>query len=232
MSLWRIGGLMKRDDFRYLKKFSTSAVAFADDAFSLGKLNHVAIACPDLKKAADFYKNILGAEVSEPVNLPNHGVTTVFVNLGNSKIELLHPLGDKSPISGYLKKNTLGGMHHICVEVDNIEKAIANVKSKGIKCLAEKASIGAHGKPVMFLHPKDCNGVLIELEQATVRNDDIMLIHKLHQLEKEIFMKKQNIRENLLKRNMEYSEFRLHHVSRLIQFSKVQNGNFVLKSCC
>ncbi|KRY59465.1 Methylmalonyl-CoA epimerase, mitochondrial, partial [Trichinella britovi] len=157
MSLWRIGGLMKRDDFRYLKKFSTSAVAFADDAFSLGKLNHVAIACPDLKKAADFYKNILGAEVSEPVNLPNHGVTTVFVNLGNSKIELLHPLGDKSPISGYLKKNTLGGMHHICVEVDNIEKAVANVKSKGIKCLAEKASIGAHGKPVMFLHPKDCN---------------------------------------------------------------------------
>ncbi|KRZ12147.1 Methylmalonyl-CoA epimerase, mitochondrial, partial [Trichinella zimbabwensis] len=157
MSLWRIGGLMKRDDFRYLKKFSTSAVAFADDAFSLGKLNHVAIACPDLKKAADFYKNILGAEVSEPMNLPNHGVTTVFVNLGNSKIELLHPLGDKSPISGYLKKNTLGGMHHICVEVDNIEKAIATVKSKGIKCLADKASIGAHGKPVMFLHPKDCN---------------------------------------------------------------------------
>ncbi|KRZ73998.1 Methylmalonyl-CoA epimerase, mitochondrial [Trichinella papuae] len=147
MSLRRIGGLMKRDDFRYLKKFSTSAVAFADDVFSLGKLNHVAIACPDLKKAADFYKNILGAEVSEPMNLPNHGVTTVFVNLGNSKIELLHPLGDKSPISGYLKKNTLGGMHHICVEVDNIEKAIATVKSKGIKCLADKASIGAHGKP-------------------------------------------------------------------------------------
>ncbi|KRX94882.1 Methylmalonyl-CoA epimerase, mitochondrial, partial [Trichinella pseudospiralis] len=198
MSLWRIGGLMKRDNFAYVKKFSTSAVAFADDAFSLGKLNHVAIACPDLRKAADFYKNILGAEVSEPMNLPNHGVTTVFVNLGNSKIELLHPLGDKSPISGYLKKNTLGGMHHICVEVicadcllytliliiysvhyfiekdlynlalwvDNIEKAIATVKSKGIKCLADKASIGAHGKPVMFLHPKDCNGVLIELEQA------------------------------------------------------------------
>ncbi|KRZ29229.1 Methylmalonyl-CoA epimerase, mitochondrial [Trichinella pseudospiralis] len=157
MSLWRIGGLMKRDNFAYVKKFSTSAVAFADDAFLLGKLNHVAIACPDLKKAADFYKNIMGAEVSEPMNLPNHGVTTVFVNLGNSKIELLHPLGDKSPISGYLKKNTLGGMHHICVEVDNIEKAIATVKSKGIKCLADKASIGAHGKPVMFLHPKDCN---------------------------------------------------------------------------
>ncbi|KRZ57810.1 Methylmalonyl-CoA epimerase, mitochondrial [Trichinella nativa] len=175
MSLWRIGGLMKRDDFRYLKKFSTSAVAFADDAFSLGKLNHVAIACPDLKKAADFYKNILGAEVSEPVNLPNHGVTTVFVNLGNSKIELLHPLGDKSPISGYLKKNTLGGMHHICVEVDNIEKAIANVKSKGIKCLAEKASIGAHGKPVMFLHPKDCNDPVFKSAKWQFGSEKLLL---------------------------------------------------------
>ncbi|VDP09306.1 unnamed protein product [Soboliphyme baturini] len=99
-------------------------------------------------------------------DIPTHGVTTVFVELGNTKIELLHPLGAKSPIAGFLEKNTAGGMHHICLEVDNIEKAVATLKSKGIKCLGEKPSIGAHGKPVMFLHPKSCNGVLIEVEQA------------------------------------------------------------------
>uniref|UniRef100_A0A5S6QF59 Methylmalonyl-CoA epimerase, mitochondrial n=1 Tax=Trichuris muris TaxID=70415 RepID=A0A5S6QF59_TRIMR len=149
-----------------VRMFSRSAVNASKDIFKLGKLNHVAIACPDLKKAGEFYKNALGADVSAPQDLPSHGVTTVFVNLGNSKIELLHPLGDKSPIAGFLKKNAAGGMHHVCIEVDDIEKAVSAVKSKGVQCLGEKPSIGAHGKPVMFLHPKSCNGVLIELEQA------------------------------------------------------------------
>jgi len=134
--------------------------------WSLGKLNHIAIACTDLKKASDFYRDILGAKVSEPVALAEHGVYTVFVNLGNTKIELLHPFGDKSPIQNFLDKNKGGGMHHICIEVKNIENAMADVKSKKVRCLSEKPTIGAHGKPVVFLHPKDCNGVLIELEEA------------------------------------------------------------------
>nr|CDJ91937.1 Glyoxalase bleomycin resistance protein dioxygenase domain containing protein [Haemonchus contortus] len=131
----------------------------------LGRLNHVAIATPDLKKAAQFYKN-LGAKVSEAVAQPEHGVYTVFVELPNSKLELLHPHGDKSPIQGFLDKNKGGGMHHICIEVSNITKAIETVKSKGIRTLGEKPKIGAHGKDVIFLHPKDCGGVLIELEQV------------------------------------------------------------------
>jgi len=92
-------------------------------------------------------------------------VTTVFVNLDNTKLELLHPLGDKSPIQGFLDKNKAGGIHHICIEVDDIETAVQQLKEKNIRCLTEKTKIGAHGKPVMFLHPKDCNGVLVELEQ-------------------------------------------------------------------
>jgi methylmalonyl-CoA/ethylmalonyl-CoA epimerase len=98
--------------------------------------------------------------------LPDHGVTVVFVSLDNTKIELLHPLGEKSPIAGFLEKNASGGIHHMCIEVDDIEKAVADLKAKKIRCLSEKPRIGAHGKPVMFLHPKDCAGVLIELEQA------------------------------------------------------------------
>jgi len=130
----------------------------------LGRLNHVAIACPDLEKTSNFYKN-LGATVSEPVAQPEHGVYTVFVTLNNTKIELLHPLGDKSPILAFLKKNKDGGMHHICIEVDQIASAITEVKKKGIRTLTETAKVGAHGKDVIFLHPKDCGGVLIELEQ-------------------------------------------------------------------
>ena len=103
---------------------------------------------------------------SPPEDLPAHGVTVVFVNLPNTKIELLHPLGEKSPISGFLSKNANGGIHHVCIEVDDIEKAVADVKAKKIRCLTETTKIGAHGKPVMFLHPKDCAGVLVELEQA------------------------------------------------------------------
>ncbi|XP_012620067.1 methylmalonyl-CoA epimerase, mitochondrial isoform X1 [Microcebus murinus] len=138
----------------------------ADPVWNLGRLNHVAIAVPDLEKAATFYKNVLGARVSEAVPLPEHGVSVVFVNLGNTKIELLHPLGSDSPIAGFLQKNKTGGMHHICIEVNNINAAVMDLKKKNVRCLSEEAKIGAHGKPVIFLHPKDCGGVLVELEQA------------------------------------------------------------------
>ncbi|KAG6939780.1 methylmalonyl-CoA epimerase, partial [Chelydra serpentina] len=134
--------------------------------WTLGRLNHVAIAVPDLEKAQSFYKSVLGAQVSETVPLPEHGVYTVFVELGNTKLELLHPLGEKSPIAGFLQKNKAGGMHHICIEVDDIKAAMAELKEKKIRILSEEPKIGAHGKPVIFLHPKDCDGVLVELEQA------------------------------------------------------------------
>ena len=135
--------------------------------WSLGRLNHVAVAVPDLQKATGLYKDVLRAtSVSAPQALPEHGVTVVFVNLGNTKIELLQPLGEKSPIAGFLEKNAAGGIHHVCIEVDDIEAAVAELKAKKVRCLSEKTRIGAHGKPVMFLHPKDCNGVLVELEQA------------------------------------------------------------------
>ncbi|XP_019480695.1 PREDICTED: methylmalonyl-CoA epimerase, mitochondrial [Hipposideros armiger] len=138
----------------------------AGPVWSLGRLNHVAVAVPDLAKAQAFYKNVLGAQVSEAVPLPEHGVSVVFVNLGNTKIELLHPLGNDSPIAGFLQKNKAGGMHHVCIEVDNINAAVMDLKEKKIRSLSDEAKIGAHGKPVIFLHPKDCGGVLVELEQA------------------------------------------------------------------
>uniref|UniRef100_A0A669PLV8 Methylmalonyl-CoA epimerase, mitochondrial n=1 Tax=Phasianus colchicus TaxID=9054 RepID=A0A669PLV8_PHACC len=134
--------------------------------WKLGRLNHVAIAVPDLEKAQSLYKDVLGARVSETVALPEHGVYTVFVELGNTKLELLHPLGEKSPIASFLQKNKTGGMHHICIEVDDIKAAMAELKKKKIRILSEEPKIGAHGKPVIFLHPKDCHGVLVELEQA------------------------------------------------------------------
>jgi len=134
--------------------------------WKLGRLNHIAIATPDLAKSSSLYENILGAEISEPQHLPEHGVTTVFVNLGNTKLELLHPLGEKSPIQGFLDKNKSGGLHHICIEVDNIMNAMDEVKRNGIRCLSPQPRIGAHNKPVVFLHPKDCAGVLVELEES------------------------------------------------------------------
>ncbi|MEE6502854.1 hypothetical protein FKM82_004661 [Ascaphus truei] len=134
--------------------------------WNLGRLNHVAIAVPDLEKARSLYQNVLGARVSETVPLPEHGVYTVFVELGNTKLELLYPLGQNSPISGFLQKNKAGGMHHICIEVDDIKGAMADLKEKKIRILSEEAKIGAHGKLVVFLHPKDCDGVLVELEEA------------------------------------------------------------------
>ncbi len=132
----------------------------------IGRLNHVAIAVPDLASASALYRNALGAEVSEPQELPEHGVTVVFITLPNSKIELLEPLGDASPIAAFLAKNPAGGMHHICYEVDDIIVARDHLLASGSRILGDGATkIGAHGKPVLFLHPKDFNGVLVELEQ-------------------------------------------------------------------
>jgi methylmalonyl-CoA/ethylmalonyl-CoA epimerase len=132
----------------------------------IGRLNHVAIAVLDLAAASALYHDALGAEVSEPQTLPEHGVTVVFINLPNTKIELLEPLGEASPIAAFLAKNPSGGMHHICYEVDDIIAARDQLLASGSRILGDGApKIGAHGKLVLFLHPKDFNGVLVELEQ-------------------------------------------------------------------
>ncbi|KAM7048632.1 methylmalonyl-CoA epimerase, mitochondrial [Molossus nigricans] len=151
-----------------VRAFTTSQSSHraAGTVWTLGRLNHVAVAVPDLEKARAFYRDVLGAQVSEVSSLPEHGVSVVFVNLGNTKMELLHPLGNDSPIAGFLQKNKAGGMHHVCIEVDNINAAVRDLKEKKIRSLSEEARIGAHGKPVVFLHPKDCGGVLVELEEA------------------------------------------------------------------
>ncbi|MGB0382778.1 MAG: methylmalonyl-CoA epimerase [Alphaproteobacteria bacterium] len=134
----------------------------------IGRLNHVAIAVPNLDSASQLYRNTLGADVSEQIAQPAHGVTVVFVNLPNTKIELLEPLGEDSPIAGFLQKNPSGGIHHVCYEVDDIEKAAAHLVTQGARILGDgKPKIGAHDKPVLFLHPKDFNGTLVELEQAS-----------------------------------------------------------------
>ena len=133
----------------------------------IGRLNHVAIVVPDLKAASDVYRNVLGAKVSEMVDQPEHGVTTVFIELPNTKIELLGLLGDKSPVAGFLAKNPSGGIHHLCYEVDDIVKARDKLIAEGARILGNgELKIGAHGKPVLFLHPKDFCGTLVELEQA------------------------------------------------------------------
>lgn len=133
----------------------------------LGRLNHVAIAVPDLAAAANQYRTSLGAEVTAPQALPEHGVTVVFINLPNTKIELLEPLGADSPIAAFLAKNPSGGMHHVCYEVDDILAARDRLQADGARVLGDgNPKIGAHGKPVLFLHPKDFCGTLVELEQA------------------------------------------------------------------
>jgi methylmalonyl-CoA/ethylmalonyl-CoA epimerase len=131
----------------------------------IGRLNHVAIATSDLEKSAAVYRDLLGAKVSAPRALPEHGVTTVFVELANTKIELLEPLGENSPIAAYLAKTPAGGLHHVCYEVDDIIAARDKLKAAGARVLGEP-KIGAHGKLVLFLHPKDFVGTLVELEQA------------------------------------------------------------------
>ena len=133
----------------------------------IGRLNHVAIAVPDLAAASALYRGTLGAQVSEPLDLPEHGVTTVFVTLPNTKLELLHPLGEGSPIAGFLAKNPAGGIHHLCYEVDDIAVARDRLVAEGARVLGDgEPRTGAHGKPVIFLHPKDFCGTLIELEQV------------------------------------------------------------------
>ena len=133
----------------------------------IGRLNHIAIAVPDLQAAAAKYRDTLGATVSEPLDLPSHGVTTIFVELPNTKIELLHPLGDKSPIRAFLDRNPSGGIHHMCFEVEDIIAARDRLKASGARVLGSgEPKIGAHGKPVLFLHPKDFTGCLVELEQV------------------------------------------------------------------
>lgn len=133
----------------------------------LGRLNHVAIAVPDLAAAAAVYRDTLGATVTAPQPLPEHGVTVVFIELPNTKIELLEPLGEGSTIAGFLAKNPSGGMHHVCYEVDDIIAARDRLKAGGARVLGDgNPRIGAHGKPVLFLHPKDFTGTLVELEQV------------------------------------------------------------------
>lgn len=133
----------------------------------IGRLNHVAIAVPDLEAAAALYRDTLGAQVSQPQPEPEHGVTVVFIELPNTKVELLEPLGENSPITGFLAKAPGGGIHHVCYEVADILSARDKLKAEGARVLGSgEPKTGAHGKPVLFLHPKDFNGVLVELEEA------------------------------------------------------------------
>lgn len=133
----------------------------------IGRLNHVAIACSDLEAATAVYRDTLGADVSEPMDLPEHGVTTVFVNLPNTKIELLLPLGEDSPIAKFVEKNPAGGIHHVCYEVEDILAARDKLVADGMRVLGTgEPRIGAHGKPVLFLHPKDMVGTLVEIEEV------------------------------------------------------------------
>ena len=134
----------------------------------IGKLNHIAIATPNLDEATKTYANILGANISAPQDQFEHGVRVVFIELPNTKIELLEPLGENSPVEKFLEKNKKGGIHHICFEVEDIDHAILRLEKDGATVLGDgKAKIGAHGKPVIFLHPKDFNGTLIELEEVS-----------------------------------------------------------------
>ena len=133
----------------------------------IGRLNHVAIAVKDIAKASEVYRATLGADISDKVPQPDHGVSTVFITLPNTKIELLEPLGEGSPIAKFLERNPDGGIHHICYEVDDIRAAREQLKANGARVLGDgEPKIGAHGKPVLFLHPKDFCGTLVELEQA------------------------------------------------------------------
>ena len=133
----------------------------------IGRLNHVAIAVKDLEASTALYRDTLGARVSQPQPEPEHGVTVVFIDTGNSKIELLEALGENSPIAGFIEKNQAGGLHHLCFEVGDIAQAVEQLQATGARVLGDgRARIGAHGNPVIFLHPKDFHGALIELEEV------------------------------------------------------------------
>ena len=133
----------------------------------IGRLNHIAIAVPDLDAASATYRDTLGGAVSQPLDQPEHGVTVVFVELPNARVELLHPLGDDSPIAKFLERNPFGGIHHVCYEVNDIVAARDRLVAEGARILGDgEPKPGAHGKPVLFLHPKDFHGTLVELEEA------------------------------------------------------------------
>ena len=133
----------------------------------IGRVNHIAIAVPDLAAASAKYRDLLGAHVGQPQALPEHGVTVVFIDTGNTKVELLEPLGEDSPIGAFLAKNPAGGMHHICFEVPDLAAAAASLAAGGARVLGDgRPRIGAHGRPVLFIHPKDFDGTLIELEEV------------------------------------------------------------------
>jgi methylmalonyl-CoA/ethylmalonyl-CoA epimerase len=133
----------------------------------IGRLNHVAIVVPDLAAASALYRDVLGASVSAPQPLPEHGVTVVFVELPNTRVELLEPLGADSPVRGFIDRNPAGGMHHLCYEVEDIRAARDRLRARGARVLGDgEPRPGAHGKPVLFLHPKDFCGTLIELEEV------------------------------------------------------------------
>jgi methylmalonyl-CoA/ethylmalonyl-CoA epimerase len=133
----------------------------------IGRLNHVAIAVPDLAAGAALYRDMLGANVSEAVEQPDHGVTTVFIELPNTRVELIAPFGERSPITGFLERNPFGGIHHVCYEVNDVRAAARDLAERGARILGDgEPKIGAHGKPVIFVHPKDFLGTLIELEQV------------------------------------------------------------------
>ena len=157
---------------RQLVARQSSNVAAADAVTTTVKrLNHVAIAVPDLPKAATFYRHILGVSnvSTTPQDLPEHGVSVLFVRLQNMNVELLHPFpagSHASPIAKFLERNPRGGLHHLCFEVSNVERTLAHVKQSGLRVIDEHPKIGAHGTPVAFLHPQDCGGVLVELEQV------------------------------------------------------------------
>ncbi|MCE2510085.1 MAG: methylmalonyl-CoA epimerase [Alphaproteobacteria bacterium] len=134
----------------------------------IGRLNHVAIVVPDLEAAAKLYRENMGADVSEAVDMPANGVTTVFVHLPNTNIELLHPLGENSPVANFLERNPAGGIHHVCYEVDDVVVARDRLKALGARVLGDgEPKLGAHGKPTIFLHPKDFFGTLVELEEPS-----------------------------------------------------------------
>lgn len=163
---WNVYTLSNTDKFVAAQSFCSSSIIKKSAVWSLGKINHIAVVTPDIEKSTSIYRDILGGKVSEKQILPDHGVKVVFVELGDTKLELLHPLDDKSPIQSFLNKNKSGGMHHICIEVDNIIAAMEDLKAKNIRLLNDSPKIGAHGNPVVFLHPKDCDGVLVELEEV------------------------------------------------------------------
>lgn len=150
-------------DFSF-RNFSSSSSP--SPTWRILRLNHIALATQQTDNAAELFNKIFQLPTSEKQPQPDHGVNTVFVELGNTKLELLDPLGDGSPINGFVKKNPNGGVHHLCFEVDNIEQAVVDLKQKGVRLLSDQTKIGAHGKPVIFIHPKDCCGVLVELEQV------------------------------------------------------------------